>query len=642
MTDFHQNKTFISYSHCDDDLKEELIKSLRAAPDFDNDFWDDSHIQAGQDWYKEIKAALEEANSVVLVASATFFDSDFIRNEELKPVLKKLEKKQSKTETGSASEVKLIIVPIGDGIIERMHEAGLDKYQAVVDLREPFGADADADDLERTAERIATEIFRAIDRTKTGLAERLSNENRPVEIIRTLNVGKRANLYEGKIRWKPERDVVIKTLGSQASAEARRNLDKELPENSAVTEASNVVPIYWSDLSADPAYYVMRKMDLSLDQYIEKHEQINWNVVQQFLLKIGAALRFAYSKGHLQKSSFDLRPSHILLDLSGEGADPYLSFSPRVRGKSKSRLIQLMGKKHITRQEKEKIAYFLPENVDPCVRAPDPGVSDMYLLGLMGMHMLTGRLPETTRLSEDTDGQPDIEFKSLEPISRDLPLPFSEWDEKHFLDVVLEKMAAAHPDRRFENLGDALEALRNPRRYVLGVVRASYERCRPRHEFIRHFYGQLFENYPEVSALFEHFDADGSGQNEQWARQRKMVQQAITLLFAYFEERTACLEDSRTLDCNSSVLSYLGERHELIIRRRLDDIHKSGAPDYAFDADWFDAFVETLASAAAASDTQFSGMDNELAANGKLLLEEQWRQVLMPGATYLKRFHKKE
>jgi hypothetical protein len=90
-----KKKIFISYSHQDRDWLERVKKHIKVLSlykaDCDSDFelWDDDRIRAGNDWKKEINKALNESTAAILLISTDFLGSDFIKNEELQPLLEK-------------------------------------------------------------------------------------------------------------------------------------------------------------------------------------------------------------------------------------------------------------------------------------------------------------------------------------------------------------------------------------------------------------------------------------------------------------------------------------------------------------------------------------------------------------------------
>ncbi len=82
-----RTNVFISYSHKDKKWLERLqahLKPLERAGLVDR--WDDTRIEAGDEWRKEIRQALDAARVVVLLVSADFMASDFIAKDELPPL----------------------------------------------------------------------------------------------------------------------------------------------------------------------------------------------------------------------------------------------------------------------------------------------------------------------------------------------------------------------------------------------------------------------------------------------------------------------------------------------------------------------------------------------------------------------------
>ncbi len=72
---------FLSYSHLDEAWKDLVVKHLGSVATLD--IWDDRRIGAGSDWRAEIETALATASAAVLLISADFLSSKFIRDVEL-------------------------------------------------------------------------------------------------------------------------------------------------------------------------------------------------------------------------------------------------------------------------------------------------------------------------------------------------------------------------------------------------------------------------------------------------------------------------------------------------------------------------------------------------------------------------------
>lgn len=74
---------FISYSHKDEDWKDRLVEQLGAlSHEGVVDLWDDRRIAAGSNWQSEIEDAMSRASVALLLISASFLDSEFIKETE--------------------------------------------------------------------------------------------------------------------------------------------------------------------------------------------------------------------------------------------------------------------------------------------------------------------------------------------------------------------------------------------------------------------------------------------------------------------------------------------------------------------------------------------------------------------------------
>lgn len=98
-------KVFISYSHRDEDLKEELevhLASLKRegtiAP------WQDRDIEAGEEWDDKIREALEAAQIILLLITPRFLASRYCFDEETKRAMER-------HEAGTARVIPVIMKP---------------------------------------------------------------------------------------------------------------------------------------------------------------------------------------------------------------------------------------------------------------------------------------------------------------------------------------------------------------------------------------------------------------------------------------------------------------------------------------------------------------------------------------------------
>lgn len=81
---------FISYSHKDESWKDRLVRQLLVLQmEGVLEVWNDGRIAAGNGWRSEIQAAMERAKIALLLVSADFLTSRFIRGTEIPELLKR-------------------------------------------------------------------------------------------------------------------------------------------------------------------------------------------------------------------------------------------------------------------------------------------------------------------------------------------------------------------------------------------------------------------------------------------------------------------------------------------------------------------------------------------------------------------------
>jgi len=83
-----RDHVFISYSHADGKWLTMLRKQLKSFENRGLDIWSDRNIKPGQEWPVEIDNFLNRARVAVLLVSANFLNSDFIREQELPRLLR--------------------------------------------------------------------------------------------------------------------------------------------------------------------------------------------------------------------------------------------------------------------------------------------------------------------------------------------------------------------------------------------------------------------------------------------------------------------------------------------------------------------------------------------------------------------------
>jgi serine/threonine protein kinase len=515
---------------------------------------------------------------------------------------------------------KLIIVPIGEAGRERFKQSKLKAVQAAIS--EPLQESPDAWELEE----LVRKVRQAIDPTRIALEERLLGTRQPFQILKSLSRGNGARLFLAEATLPPNRTVVIKAIEKSSS---RWEFYESLRDSAKITDLPNVVPLYTADLTGVPAHYVMRFVpDGSLRKLLEKSGKQKWDRVQQILLKLGRAVASARERGLLSRFYFDLRPSHILLEQWEGNIEPFLSFVGRDTEQRGTRLIgSLRNGEFDHADEEEALAYVLPEQLGP-IAGPSvsPQVCDVYLLGLIGYQMLTGKLPappDTTNLGDDeADVTMRFPHRQLLCLPSDLREP---WSDRHYLAVVIEKMIAISPWDRFPDIRSALSALEHPKIFALDQVRASYMRSGSRDKFFKSFYARFFDRCPEMQPLFSSL-GKRLGESARWRRQTEMVDSAISILFSHFAEEAGWPTGADRRARTSTILSYFAGRHQEVLDK------KAKAIGLTVDPAWFDAFVESLADSACASSLELSGRN-------RLLLGELWRQVLRPGSDAMKQSH---
>lgn len=153
-------KIFLSWCHEDRGLKDRLvgplIGHLKILCHHEVNWWEDSHINIGEQWRREILARLAECDYVLQLISPAFLASSFIRDHEVPPTA-------GDAPVKAALPVMLVHVPL-DGTRDFR---GIDRMQIFrsVSTREPRAYNQ----LDtRTREQFACDLASEINRRFSG------------------------------------------------------------------------------------------------------------------------------------------------------------------------------------------------------------------------------------------------------------------------------------------------------------------------------------------------------------------------------------------------------------------------------------------------------------------------------------------
>ena len=146
----NRSKVFISYSHNDREYLDRLQVHLKPL-EGKIDLWDDTKIKPGAKWKEEVEKALDSARVAVLLISADFVASDFIKNHELPRLLE------------AAENDGAIIIPLilKHSLFTRIQE--LAQFQAINDPSKPLVSLSESEQ-----EKILVDLAKAIQDTFEG------------------------------------------------------------------------------------------------------------------------------------------------------------------------------------------------------------------------------------------------------------------------------------------------------------------------------------------------------------------------------------------------------------------------------------------------------------------------------------------
>ncbi|NTW50168.1 MAG: TIR domain-containing protein [Chlorobiales bacterium] len=144
-----REKVFISYSHKNKDWLERVQTQFKALRNLGIkiDVWDDTRIKSGMKWRDEIDKALATAKVAILLISTDFLASDFIKDNELPPLLKA-------AKNDGATILSVILEPC----LFDMHKE-LSQFQTVNDPKKPLSGLTEHEQKDILADALARPVM---------------------------------------------------------------------------------------------------------------------------------------------------------------------------------------------------------------------------------------------------------------------------------------------------------------------------------------------------------------------------------------------------------------------------------------------------------------------------------------------------
>lgn len=198
------------------------------------------------------------------------------------------------------------------------------------------------------------------------------------EIHELIGVGGMAMVYRAYDTI-DDRVVAIKILKDEfsASEEFVRRFKNE-SKAIAVLSHPNIVKVYDVSFGDMIQYIVMEYIDgITLKEYIDNQQQINWKEAVHFTVQILQALQHAHEKGIVHR---DIKPQNIMLLQDGTIKVTDFGIARFSNMETRTMTDKAIGSVH----------YIAPEQARGDLT---DGKSDIYSVGVMLYEMITGKLP---------------------------------------------------------------------------------------------------------------------------------------------------------------------------------------------------------------------------------------------------------
>jgi serine/threonine protein kinase len=574
---------FISYSHNDNDAATflEFKKNLEpAASQGLLSVWDDTQIKPGTEWAPQIDEALTQARVALLLVSADYLESAFIRDKELRVLLARAKRRQ----------LSLYWVPVRDSLFETV---GLNQWQAAPGChpKHPLNVMTAAEReqaIVNVCRAILDEMGRlpSISRTdRTDLKRRVGETvGARYQDLEEIGTGSSSIVYKAVYKTEAPRGrpVAIKALAAPRWEPSGQDDLRHRADVAQQLTHQAYIHLYEQFLDRDPCCVVTEYVDgISLDCYRESYGgPIAPRRVQQILLTLAQALAEAHDLDYLHEG---LVPSNVHIDRS-TGRTRLSAFRFLNVGPSTG----LWGTFLINH---ENCTYLSPEQFHGRNRST---ASDQYALGLLGYELLSGQPIERVTKPADFVHRPEF-FDRLQQ--------WGPWaDRAPALAGVLLRMLRVLPEQRWQSMAEAATMLEDvnvedsPHEKARRRVHGSYSTFQATDRADRlyeRFYASLFASLPEARQMFAHTN---------WSQQYNAINEALKLL----------------LDCDTDLPHTADAAAEKIcsVARKHQPYGLGERELRAFE----DALLQALASCAACEPETL----------------EAWRLILAPGFRHMR------
>lgn len=256
-------------------------------------------------------------------------------------------------------------------------------------------------------------------------------------LLRLLGVGGMSRVYLGYCR-KTDRPVAVKVLADHLSGD-QQFVNRFYRE--AVLSRSLFHPAlvrgfdHGFDTTSSAHFLAMEFVDGPTARAVtERTGRLPPGVAVRVTADVAMALEYMHARGYVHR---DVKPENVLLQPTPPAKLGDLGLAKRTAGDSAlTAANQGVGTPHYMSYEQALNAALVD------------GRSDVYSLGATLYHLLTGKVPYP-----DSESQPASRLAAVIPASRlcpDVPLA---------LDLVLERMLAGDPRRRYQTAADVISAL---------------------------------------------------------------------------------------------------------------------------------------------------------------------------------------